>query len=113
MKILPSMRGLFHRSAWRSFLWALLVVLAAVLVNIVGIHAFGSIEGWQHWMDSQAGFFLAWRVVLYVGVGWFWMRMHLKLREREPGTETHQRLLRIEIAAVLAVLALEASLWRL
>ena len=39
--------------------------------------------------------------------GWWWMRR--RLLRREPPRETHQRLLRTEIAAVIAVVALEVS----
>jgi hypothetical protein len=35
--------------------------------------------------------------------------MRRRLLRREPSRETHQRLLRTEIAAVIAVVALEAS----
>ena len=39
--------------------------------------------------------------------GWWWMRR--RLREREPSPEAHQRLLRVEIAAVVTLVLLEGS----
>ncbi|OYW19494.1 MAG: hypothetical protein B7Z52_03505 [Burkholderiales bacterium 12-64-5] len=49
------------------------------------------------------------RLLLYAATayGWWWMRG--RLRQREPSAEAHKRLLRTEIAAVIAVVALEAS----
>ncbi len=38
-----------------------------------------------------------------------YLRLRRRLLRREPSRETHQRLLRTEIAAVIAVVALEAS----
>lgn len=100
---------LFNRRVGVALLWTLLVVAAAVAVNIAGIHVVGSIEGWQHWLQVHAGHLFAWRLCLYgaTAYGWWWMRR--RLLRREPSRETHQRLLRTETAAVIAVVALEAS----
>ena len=100
---------LFNRRVGVALLWTLLVVAAAVAVNIAGIHVVGGVEGWQHWLQAHAGHFFVWRLCLYgaTAYGWWWMRR--RLLRREPSRETHQRLLRTEIAAVIAVVALEAS----
>jgi hypothetical protein len=58
-------------------LWAILLLVATVAANVVGIHLAGSIEGW----------------------------MHRRVLAREP--EAGKRLLRAEIAAIAAVAALE------
>src|SRR3546814_13169259 len=82
---------------------------AAVAVNSAVIHVVGGVEGWQHWLQADDGHFFVWRLCLYgaTAYGWWWMRR--RLLRREPSRETHQRLLRTEIAAVIAVVALEAS----
>ncbi len=100
---------LFNRRVGVALLWTLLVAAAAVAVNIAGIHVVGGVEGWQHWLQAHAGHFFVWRLCLYgaTAYGWWWMRR--RLLRREPSRETHQRLLRTEIAAVIAVVALEAS----
>lgn len=100
---------LFNRRVGVALLWTLLVVAAAVAVNIAGIHVVGGVEGWQHWLQAHTGHFFVWRLCLYgaTAYGWWWMRR--RLLRREPSRETHQRLLRTEIAAVIAVVALEAS----
>ena len=85
-------------------LWVLLVAGIAVGVNVVG-----SIDGWERWLREHSVHFLVWRLLLYAATayGWWWMRR--RLREREPLAETHQRLLRAEIAAVATLVLLEGS----
>src|SRR3546814_15098366 len=52
---------LFNRRVGVALLWTLLVVAAAVAVNIAGIHVVGGVEGGQHWLQAPAGPFLAQR----------------------------------------------------
>lgn len=87
----------------------LLVLIAATVVNLVGIRMAGSIDGWRQWMHTHSSWFLAWRLLLYAAtvLGWMWMRRRVQAREPEGGAR--QRLLRVEVAAVLAVVALEVS----
>ncbi|HAY08379.1 MAG TPA: hypothetical protein DCY18_00330 [Thauera sp.] len=101
---------LFNRRAGLVLLWTVLLLVAAVAVNVVGIRIAGGIEGWQRWMDAHAGVFLAWRLLLYGVTVWGWLWMRRRLLAREPDRIAGQRLLRVEIAAVVAVVALEASL---
>lgn len=102
---------LFNRRVGIALLWALLIFGVAVAVNVAGIHVVGSIDGWEHWLRAHSAHFLAWRLVLYAATayGWWWMLQ--RLRQREPTAETHQRLLRVEIAAVVTVVLLEGSQW--
>ena len=92
-----------------ALLCTLLVVAVAAAVNIAGIHVVGGVEDWQHWLQAHAGHFFVWRLCLYgaAAYGWWWMRR--RLLRRESSRETHQRLLRTEIAVVIAVVALEAG----
>ena len=100
---------LFNRRVGMALLWALLVACIAVAVNIVGIHIVGSIDGWQHWLRANRSYFFAWRLLLYAATAYGWWLMRRRLREREPDSESHQRLLRVEIAAVVTIVLLEAS----
>lgn len=107
------MRWLFNRQLGRTLGWIALLVLVAVAVNLVGIGLAGDVDGWNRWLDDHAGHFLVWRLCLYGATvyGWLWMRR--RLRERDPTSESHQRLLRTEIGAVVAIVLLELSaLWR-
>ena len=100
---------LFNRRVGMALLWALLVACIAVAVNIVGIGIVGSIDDWERWLHAHSAHFLVWRLLVYTvtAYGWWWMRG--RLREREPESEAHQRLLRVEIAAVVTIVLLEAS----
>lgn len=102
-------RWLFNRHVGHSLLWVALLLVVAVIVNLIGIRLLGGIEGWQHWMDTHAGYFLAWRLLLYAGAAWGWVWMRRRLLAREPDTASRQRLQRTEVAAVLAFVALEGS----
>ena len=101
---------LFNRRVGLALLWTALLLIAAVAINAAGIRMAGSINGWQRWMDAHAGVFLVWRLLLYGVTVWGWLWMRRRLRVREPDGVAGQRLLRVEIAAVVAVVALEASL---
>jgi len=82
-----------------------------VAANILGIYLLGSIDDWQHWLSAAAGYFLVWRLCLYAATiyGWRWMRR--RLLAREAGGDARKRLIRAELAAVIAIVALEISLF--
>lgn len=103
-------RWLFNRRMGRTLLGVTVPLTVAIAVNLIGIRMVGSIDGWKRWLDAHADYFLAWRLLLYAGTayGWWWMRK--RLRAREPQTASHQRLLRVEIAAIVAFVVLEGSL---
>lgn len=96
--------------AGMAILWAVLLIAVAATVNAAGIRMAGDSAAWWLWMRAHSGWFLAWRLILYAGTiaGWIWMRR--RLMAREPDHATHLRLLRVEIAAMMAFVALEASL---
>ena len=100
---------LSNRRVGVGLLFTLLVVAVATVVNIAGIHVVGGLDDWQHWMQAHAGHFFVWRLCLYGATAYCWWWMLRRLLRREPSRESHQRLLRTEIAAVIAVVALEAS----
>lgn len=100
---------LFNRHVGVALLWALLVAGVVVAANIVGIRVVGDIDGWARWLRAHSAYFLVWRLLLYTATAYGWWRMRQRLRQREQGTETHQRLLRAEIAAVATIMLLEGS----
>ena len=102
------------RSHWlqraaRVLLWGLLLLIAATAANVAGIHLAGSLDSWLQWLKLHTDHFLIWRLVLYAGTAWGWRWMRRRVLAREPGGKTQPRLLRAEMAAVLAVTALEIS----
>lgn len=101
-------RVVFHRTA-TSLLWALTVLLVAVGVNLIGIHLAGNVSSWNRWLQEHSLHLLVWRLFLYGGTayGWWWMRG--RVLRREPADHSRTRFRRIEVAAVLAVVALEGT----
>ena len=107
-------RWLFSRRAAKALLWTVVLVAAAVGANVVGIYLVGSVAGWEQWLAATAGYFLVWRLCLYgaTAYGWVWMRRRLLAREDQNGADrqARRRLVRSEIAGVVAIMVLEASL---
>src|SRR3546814_15666198 len=103
-------RSLFSRRAVKTLLWLVLVVAAAVGANVAGIYLVGSVAAWEHWLAASAGYFFIWRLCLYGATvyGWVWMRR--RLLAREDNAQARRRLIRAEVAGVVAIVALEASL---
>lgn len=103
-------RWLFNRRAAKALLWTVVLATVAVGANIVGIYLVGSVAGWERWLAAAAGYFLVWRLCLYGATtyGWVWMRR--RLLAREDDAQARRRLVRSEVAGVVAIVALEASL---
>ncbi|AHC45636.1 MULTISPECIES: hypothetical protein [Pseudomonadota] len=103
-------RWLFNRRVAKVLLWVALVLSAAIAANVAGNWFLGGIVGWEQWLADASGYFLLWHLFLYAATayGWVWMRRRLLVRE--PGTQAKHRLIRAEIAGVVAIVALEASL---
>ncbi|MDZ5765605.1 hypothetical protein [Stenotrophomonas maltophilia] len=105
---------LFSRRAAKALLWTVVIVAASVGANVVGIYLVGSVAGWEQWLVAAADYFLVWRLCLYgaTAYGWVWMRRRLLAREAQIGADeqARRRLVRSEIAGVIAIVALEASL---
>jgi hypothetical protein len=101
---------MFNRRTARALLWTLLLLALAIAANVAGIYLIGSVDGWQQWMVQASSYFLMWRLCLYGATvyGWRWMRQ--RLLAREPETQAKHRLIRVEIAGVIALAALEISL---
>jgi hypothetical protein len=99
----------WRQRAARVLLWGMLLLIAATAANVAGIHLAGSLDGWRQWLKSQTDHFLIWRLLLYAGTAWGWRWLRRRVVAREPGGKTQSRLLRAEMAAVLAVTALEIS----
>lgn len=103
------MNGLRLRRTGLVLLGTLLVLLAAVAANVIGIHLTGGIDSWQAWLSAHSTHFLVWRLLLYAGTAWGWLWMRRRVLAREPDAGTRRRLLRAALAAVAAVTALELS----
>jgi hypothetical protein len=100
---------LFTHRTVLVLLSVLSMILAAIAINVLGIRLIGSVNGWDRWLTAHRGYFMAWRVCVYAATAYLWWWMRQRVREREPSPESHRRLLRTEITAVMVVVALEAA----
>lgn len=116
MKFLK-MRWLFNKRTAQALGWSALLLLVAVAVNVAGIGIVGDIQGWSQWLNAHARIFLIWRIVLYLALGYGWWRIrrriggHIggRIAGAEGSARTRARLIRVEVAAVVALLMLEIS----
>jgi len=103
-------RWLSGRRVAMMLLRTVLIAAATVAANVAGIVLLGSVAGWERWLAATTGYFLVWRLCLYGATvcGWVWMRRRLLAREADA--RARRRLIRAEVAGVVAIVALEASL---
>ena len=92
-----------------SLLWVLAILVLAIAVNWVGIHFAGDVKGWSDWLDGHRLYFFVWRLCLYGATAYGWRQMRRRVLRRESSDKARSRLRRVEVAAVLTVLALEAT----
>ncbi len=97
------------RSLGRAAIWVGLLIGVAATVNVLGTRAVGGTEAWTQWLRAHAGYFMAWRIILYLVAIVLWRRLRVRLQQAGTGVDAVARVRRVEIAAVLAVLLLEAS----
>ncbi|GKT24398.1 hypothetical protein [Acidovorax sp. SUPP3334] len=100
---------LLNRRLGIAFLWMALVMGIAVAANLVGIRMLGGIEAWSQWLTAHAGYFFAWRLVLYGATAWGWRRLRICHHQNGKNSDELARIRRVEVATMLAVLLLEAS----
>lgn len=99
---------LTHRLArGQLILWAVLITLMVVVIGLLGIEAANDMNGWSHWLKSQATALLIWRLALYGATAYGWYRMRQRLTAEGLSKHQHQRLLYAEIAAVVTIAVLE------
>ena len=100
---------LFNRRVGCASLWASVLIGVCVVINLVGIHLLGGIGQWERWMAAHAGHFLAWRAGLYAALSVAWIRLRRKVVAVDAPIHAQVRLLRAEIAAVIAIVVLEST----
>nr|WP_255626199.1 hypothetical protein [Xanthomonas sp. NCPPB 1067] len=100
---------MLNRRLGIALLWTVLAIGIAVAANLVGIRMLGGIEAWNHWLRAHAGYFVAWRLVLYGATAWGWRRLRIRNHQNAKNIDDLARIRRVEVATVLAVLLLEAS----
>lgn len=97
----------YLRPLGRGAAWALGLVVATLLINVLAIRLLGDVQAWSNWLRNHTLGLLLWRLGLYAALiyGWHWMRT--RLLQREP--DAAARLRRAEWAGVAALVLLEVS----
>jgi|SRR5579872_5908582 len=101
---------IFEHALWRILAGTLALGLLAFFVNTAGIWLLGGVNGWVRWFHGHRIHFLFWRLCVY-GVtvaGWLWMRRRIVSAECDEATAV--RLIRAEVAAMAAVVLIEATI---
>lgn len=98
------------RRTGTTVLWVVALLAAAVAANAFGIAVLGSLGGWQRWLAQASGLFLLWRLCLYAATAYGWRWMRRRVLARDDGDQARRRLVRTEVAAVVAIAALEIGL---
>lgn len=90
-------------------LWVAMALLGLAAAGLAGVRVLQDAQIWTDWLAQYRVPLLLWRVCLYCATayGWWWMRR--RVLHREDSKESHARLRRVEIAAVISVLAMEAA----
>lgn len=104
-----SLRRLGQRTGTAA-LWVVALLAAAVAANALGIALLGSLDGWQRWLAKTSGLLLLWRLCLYAATAYGWRWMRRRVLARDDSAQARRRLVRTEIAAAVAIAALEIGL---
>jgi len=99
----------FNRRVAITLLVVLLVISVAVMVNVIGIQLTGDIQNWERWLKEKAAVFFVWRLFLYAGTVYGWLRMRKHVLQRETTPEGRNRLKWVEIYAAVSIVLLEAT----
>ena len=92
----------YLRPLSNALAWALLLLIAAVMINVLG-----DMQSWHDWVRDHALGLLLWRLGLYAALIYGWLRMRTRLLLRAQ--ETRPRLRRTEVAGIAALMLLEVS----
>jgi hypothetical protein len=98
----------FKAAIWRFPAAVFAFGLLAFVVNAVGIGSLGGVSRWVRWFHDHRLHFLLWRILLYGVTVYAWLPMRRRVLSAEPGAATAVRLMRAEVAAIVAVALLEA-----
>ncbi|MDZ4020576.1 hypothetical protein [Pseudomonas sichuanensis] len=91
----------------RGLLLSIILLVFSMLLGFIAVNHLGVFETWLKWRESNYLSLLAWRLTLYGGIIYAWM----KLKARLPGVEAGQpsKAQRIEFLVLLLFLIVEIS----
>ncbi|WP_153786081.1 hypothetical protein [Pseudomonas sp. EMN2] len=90
-----------------GLLLSTILLVFSVLLGIIAVNHLGVFETWLKWREGNYLPLLLWRVAIYSGIVYAW----LKLKARLPGVEAGQpsKAQRIEFLVLLLFLIVEIS----
>ncbi|MBI6856092.1 hypothetical protein YA0002_25345 [Pseudomonas cichorii] len=93
-----------------SFSWPFLMALVLAITLIWVVKAvFGDFEKLKAWQESHYGYLLAWRLLIYVLIGFGWLRLCSRLMKASDGEQARPPIRRCEVMAIAMVLMFEIS----
>jgi hypothetical protein len=98
---------IFKSAIWRVSATVFVLGLLAFVVNTVGIWSLGGVSRWVRWFQDHRVYFLLWRIVLYGVTVYAWLPMRRRVLSGETDAGAGVRLIRAEVAAIVAVLLIE------
>lgn len=94
---------------WLGFAIGTALLVLALAGSLLGMCLAGSPDAWSTWLDRHFLVFFAWRVFLYAGMAFFWLRLRPHVLKREP--QARERVRRLEWTALVLFIASELAQW--
>ena len=100
---------LLKSAVWGVWVTLFALVLLAFVIHVIGVTSLGDANRWVRWFQGHRLYFLLWRVLLYAITVYAWMPMRRRVLRAEADAAAAVRLLRVEVAAGVAVVLIEAT----
>lgn len=101
------LKALTKRSFWLIAGAGLLIGFVGLAAHQLGVSLISDTKQWDQARQHAYPYFLAWRIVVYIGLGasWAWLRNRVVARDPSPDAAT--RLTRIQYAMIITILVFE------
>ncbi|WP_122339467.1 hypothetical protein [Pseudomonas caricapapayae] len=101
------LKALTKRSFWQIAGAALLIGFVGIAAHQLGINLISGTKHWDQARQQAYPYFLAWRILVYIGLGVSWAWMRKRVIARDPSADAAARLTRIQYAMIITILVFE------